>query len=185
MSKAKSVSFNGRTYYQENGKYFRTNSRTGHRLLHRDVWEAYRGTIPDKHEIHHRYPDDYATTDPDRLECMLKALHLSLHHKGKTISPAQREAARVSSTGRPASPKALAALRLGAKVPWTIERRIASSTQRKGKKRTAEECAAISAGHQGKKRSPEHRAAIKAGLQAYFERKRLTTKSLRSKLPQD
>lgn len=47
--------------------------------LHREVWKHERGPIPDGWEIHHRHPDDLATTDPDRLECLTPAEHAARH----------------------------------------------------------------------------------------------------------
>jgi uncharacterized CHY-type Zn-finger protein len=41
--------FNNRTYYQYEGRYFTSHTRK----MHRDVWEFYNGEIPKGYHIHH------------------------------------------------------------------------------------------------------------------------------------
>jgi hypothetical protein len=72
--------FNGHKYTMRNtGYYARTDGdRT---LLHRDMWEHYKGAIPDGWDVHHK--DENKTHNSlENFECLLKSEHTKLHfHK--------------------------------------------------------------------------------------------------------
>lgn len=74
------VSFGGFNYtIGDNGYYRRT---TGSRsLLHRDVWTALRGVIPDGWDIHHK-DHDKTHNKIENLECLPKAEHASKYGTG-------------------------------------------------------------------------------------------------------
>ena len=76
-----SVEFQGKFYHQYSDRPYFVRSRTAQNpiTLHRAVWEHYRGTIPSGHHIHHRFENDYHTTDIERLECLPEFDHLSMH----------------------------------------------------------------------------------------------------------
>ena len=69
--------FNGVRYYRC-GHYFQ---RKGVRL-HRVVWEHFNGPVPEGHHIHHK-DENRANNQPENLECLPGASHISHHSKGK------------------------------------------------------------------------------------------------------
>ena len=66
--------FMGVRYYR-GGRYWH---RVGGDLLHRAVWRANFGDIPDGHDIHHK-DKNTSNCHPDNLECMPDSAHASLH----------------------------------------------------------------------------------------------------------
>lgn len=72
-----SVMFNGRKYTMRNtGYYGATEGDRG--LLHRHMWEAVNGTIPDGYDIHHL--DECKTNNTlENFECLPKAEHTRLY----------------------------------------------------------------------------------------------------------
>ena len=69
-------SFNGITYHRsKKGYYINMN-----RKLHRDVWAFHNGTIPPKHDVHHK---DFNKNNNQiwNLELMTSSAHRSLHAK--------------------------------------------------------------------------------------------------------
>ena len=79
--KVETVLFNGRRYnrYPEsnNPAHRRYFARAGHRL-HRDVWEFYKGPIPEGMHIHH-IDGNTANNDISNLECCTKDAHWDEH----------------------------------------------------------------------------------------------------------
>ncbi|WP_432419668.1 HNH endonuclease signature motif containing protein [Herbaspirillum aquaticum] len=69
--------FQGRRYYRC-GKYFQDSSASDERRLHRAVWIAYHGAIPDGHHIHH-LDGNRANNQPENLLCMLGEEHCREH----------------------------------------------------------------------------------------------------------
>ena len=79
--------FNGRNYYRypnakqsNHRKYYSSHAqwKATPRLLHRDIWEFYNGTIPDGHEIHHE-DGDFNNNDITNLRCLSNAAHQVAH----------------------------------------------------------------------------------------------------------
>ena len=65
--------FNGRTYYQYEGRYFTSHIRK----MHRDVWSFYNGEIPKGYHIHH-IDGDVKNNDISNLELMEASAHLRM-----------------------------------------------------------------------------------------------------------
>jgi predicted nucleic acid-binding Zn ribbon protein len=74
--------FDGKFYFQMNGRYFRRRKA----FLHRDVWTHHNGPIPPKHHVHHidGNPVNNALAN---LEVMEGRAHLSMHQKGHGRRP--------------------------------------------------------------------------------------------------
>jgi hypothetical protein len=68
--------FNGRIYYQYDGRYFTSHTRK----MHRDVWSFYNGEIPKGHHIHH-IDGDVTNNDISNLQLMEASAHLSMEAK--------------------------------------------------------------------------------------------------------
>ena len=68
--------FNGRTYYQYEGRYF----TSGVKKMHRDVWSFYNGEIPKGHHIHH-IDGDVTNNDITNLQLMEASQHLRMEGK--------------------------------------------------------------------------------------------------------
>jgi uncharacterized CHY-type Zn-finger protein len=68
--------FNGRTYYQYEGRYFTSHNKK----MHRDVWSFYNGEIPKGHHIHH-IDGDVTNNDISNLQLMEASKHLSMEAK--------------------------------------------------------------------------------------------------------
>jgi len=77
-----SIIFNGRKYNRypnsKNPAHRRYFARAGARL-HRDVWEFYKGQIPEGYQIHH-IDEDTGNNDISNLECLPRRDHLAKHH---------------------------------------------------------------------------------------------------------
>jgi hypothetical protein len=75
-----SVTFQGVTYGLDNDGYYKTGKTRGHkvRLLHRDVWAAANGPIPDGWHVHH-VDHDRDNNDPSNLQALPAAVH-NHHH---------------------------------------------------------------------------------------------------------
>jgi hypothetical protein len=68
--------FNGKKYYQYEGRYF-----TSHNLkMHREVWKFYNGEIPKGHHIHH-IDGDVTNNDISNLQLMEASEHLRMEGK--------------------------------------------------------------------------------------------------------
>jgi hypothetical protein len=65
--------FNGRTYYQYEGRYFTSHNKK----MHRDVWAFYNGEIPKGHHIHH-IDGDVTNNDISNLQLMEASAHLRM-----------------------------------------------------------------------------------------------------------
>lgn len=65
--------FNGRIYYQYEGRYFTSHDRK----MHRDVWAFYNGEIPKGHHIHH-IDGDVTNNDISNLQLMEASAHLRM-----------------------------------------------------------------------------------------------------------
>jgi hypothetical protein len=68
--------FNGRKYYQYEGRYFTSNTRK----MHRDVWEHYNGKIPKGYHIHH-IDGNPSNNDISNLQLMKASEHLRMEGK--------------------------------------------------------------------------------------------------------
>lgn len=68
--------FNGKTYYQYEGRYFTSHNKK----MHRDVWEFYNGQIPKGHHIHH-IDGDVTNNDISNLQLMEASDHLRMEAK--------------------------------------------------------------------------------------------------------
>lgn len=65
--------FNGEKYtLRNNGYYGKTRGRRS--LMHRDVWEHYKGKIPEGWDIHH-INEEKTDNRIENLECLTKAEH--------------------------------------------------------------------------------------------------------------
>lgn len=74
------VTYDGIRFHRMRHGYYKS-SRRG--LLHRYVWERERGAIPAGWNVHHRFDDDKATTDPARLECLPTLTHQHEHPRSR------------------------------------------------------------------------------------------------------
>lgn len=71
------IDFNGNKYTLRNtGYYGRTDAKRS--LLHRDVWEAHNGPIPNGYDIHH-INGDRQDNQIENLECLPKSEHTRLY----------------------------------------------------------------------------------------------------------
>jgi hypothetical protein len=68
--------FNGRKYYQYEGRYFTSHKRK----MHRDVWEHYNGKIPKGYHIHH-IDGNPSNNDISNLQLMEASEHLTMEVK--------------------------------------------------------------------------------------------------------
>lgn len=88
--------FNGVTYYLC-GKYFQ---RGGVRL-HREVWKAHNGDIPEGYDVHHK-DGNRTNNQPENLELLDGGAHNSMHSRSmphdKAIAAAQEAAKAWHST---------------------------------------------------------------------------------------
>lgn len=84
------VVFRGERYTVGDHGYYR-KTRGDRSLLHRDVWEAHHGSIPDWHDIHHR-DRDKTNNRVENLECLRKDEHARRFSTGNNQF-SQREAA--------------------------------------------------------------------------------------------
>lgn len=80
--------FNGEKYTLRNNGYY-GKTRGARTMMHRDVWEASNGTIPEGYDIHHKDGNRMNNTI-ENLECLPKSEHTRLysphnnqHTKGK------------------------------------------------------------------------------------------------------
>ena len=86
--------FNGERYYRC-GRYFQRKGRR----LHRAVWEAHNGPVPDGWHVHHK-DNDRSNNAPENLVALDVAEHLGGEHgaesgeRGRLSIGAAREAAR-------------------------------------------------------------------------------------------
>lgn len=91
------VSFGGHSYaIGTQGYYRRTDGNRS--VLHRDVWEAAYGTIPDEHDVHH-IDHDKTNNDLSNLQCLPKADHARLHHE--EVMPTDSRGIDVITAGYP------------------------------------------------------------------------------------
>lgn len=79
-----SQTFNGKTYYQYEGRYFTRHDKK----MHRDVWEFYNGEIPKGHHIHH-IDGDVTNNDISNLQLMEAKEHLKMEGKKRAITNPQ------------------------------------------------------------------------------------------------
>lgn len=83
--------FNGRKFtLRANGYYGATEGDRGY--LHRAVWEAANGPIPDGFDVHHRDWDKFNNT-LENLECLPKDDHARLYTHGQNQHTKRRAAA--------------------------------------------------------------------------------------------
>lgn len=82
MNYPKKIIYKDTNYYlQSSGRYYSSNKKiNGERLLHRRVWVDYKGTIPEKHVIHH-IDGDFTNNDISNLACVDKLTHGREHMK--------------------------------------------------------------------------------------------------------
>ena len=76
--------FNGKTYYQYEGRYFTRHDKK----MHRDVWEFYNGEIPKGHHIHH-IDGDVTNNDISNLQLMEAKEHLKMEGKKRAMENPQ------------------------------------------------------------------------------------------------
>lgn len=67
--------FQGVRYYRKPPGYYKADKGD---YLHRDVWRAHHGPIPDGWDVHHK-DENRANCEIDNLECMSNSEHASLH----------------------------------------------------------------------------------------------------------
>ena len=91
------IAFGGERYFRTDDGYYRLSRSRGRRLLHRDVWTAAHGPIPDGHHIHH-IDGDRSNNDLANLECIEAGEHLRRHKLGSTHSVEAR--ARITEANR-------------------------------------------------------------------------------------
>ena len=78
------IEFNGRPYYKASDcpYYYHTFNDGKKRLLHRDVYEKFHGTIPDKFVVHHQ-DFDSSNNDSTNLVALSSKDHHKLHSAAK------------------------------------------------------------------------------------------------------
>lgn len=89
--KLKFLEFNGFKYTLRNTGYFaKTNGNRN--LMHRDVWEFYKGEIPENYDVHHR-DENKENNEINNLECLPKAEHTRLYspHNNQYTKGRKRE----------------------------------------------------------------------------------------------
>ena len=101
LSKVETVVYNGITFrrYPEadalsDQRYFRPNSvqiRRGVETLHREIWKAHHGTIPDGYHIHH-IDGDAGNNAIENLACLSPEQHAQYH--AATLTDEQRQRRR-------------------------------------------------------------------------------------------
>jgi hypothetical protein len=69
------IEWRGRRYYKQKKGHYRDS---GGWLLHRHVWMAANGDIPERHVIHH-IDHDKSNNRLDNLQCMPQAEHIKHH----------------------------------------------------------------------------------------------------------
>lgn len=69
-----SKNLNDRNYYRPSSNYIKRG--VGH--LHREIWKATYGDIPDGYDIHHK-DENPLNNSIDNLECLSKSEHAELH----------------------------------------------------------------------------------------------------------
>lgn len=78
------IYYNDKVYYIGRYGYFVARHED---YMHINVWIAHNGPIPKGYVIHHKdyltNTDNKTNNDIDNLQCMTRAEHASLHHKGK------------------------------------------------------------------------------------------------------
>ena len=97
MAKVETVTFNGRRYrrYPESEnpsdrKYFRTTyAKRSPTYLHRDIWEFYRGPIPEGFDVHHK-DEDPGNNALGNFECIPLGDHRSMHATAWHADPYNR-----------------------------------------------------------------------------------------------
>lgn len=72
------VEFNGERYYRDDDGYYKASRSRGRHLLHRDIWEAEHGPIPDGWHVHHR-DHDRGNNDPANLIALSRVQHKAEH----------------------------------------------------------------------------------------------------------
>ena len=76
IQKVASQEFNGRTYYQYEGRYFTSHIRK----MHRDVWIFHNGEIPKGFHIHH-IDGNPSNNDISNLQLLEGRIHLKMEGK--------------------------------------------------------------------------------------------------------
>lgn len=77
--------FNGVKYKKNERGYYVTKSLP-RRKMHRDVWEFYKGPIPEGYVVHHK-DEDKGNNEISNLQCISASLHAKLHSAFKTKNP--------------------------------------------------------------------------------------------------
>lgn len=82
------IIFNGKKYYASGNGYYK---HKGH-YLHRDMWEYYRGEIPEGFIVHH-INGDKEDNRPENLECIPEIAHRLSHSNDKRVrsTPAEKQ----------------------------------------------------------------------------------------------
>ena len=94
----------GTARVNSHGYYVITSRKEGyhHKKLHRLIYEAYYGKIPEGYHIHHR-DFDKLNNHHDNLQLLTVSEHLSLHHSYKILSQETKDKISDSKTGIPLS----------------------------------------------------------------------------------
>ena len=78
----KIIEFKDIKYYKIQGGYYQSRDRKcGNKLLHRVIWETYKGCIPNDYVVHH-INEDPSDNRIENLECMTTYEHNRLHGCG-------------------------------------------------------------------------------------------------------
>lgn len=79
------IIYDGARWHERPKTGYYANSRRTPSLLHRYVWTKHHGPIPPRAVVHHRYPNDKATTDVTRLELIgSQSEHVKHQHSRST-----------------------------------------------------------------------------------------------------
>lgn len=104
-------------------------------LIHRAIYEAYYGEIPKGYIIHHK-DGNKLNNNIENLECLTRAEHASLHHKGVPKSDEMKRKNSETKMGHTVSEETREKIRKKLKGrPLSEETKRKMSASRRGKKR--------------------------------------------------
>ena len=123
MARSESVRFDGVTFrrYPDSERwsdrsYFRPSGNSGREALHREVYKAHHGPIPDGWHVHH-IDGDPGNNDPDNLAALPASAHHEHHgHDRPSVPPSAEALALAAEWHR--SPEGRAWHREHAKALW-------------------------------------------------------------------
>ena len=83
---AEHIIFNGRKYYQTPSGYWLSSFPRPTKLLHRAIWEAANGEVPEGCDIHH-IDENKSNNSLENLQCLTVSEHCALHARKQGQCP--------------------------------------------------------------------------------------------------